>query len=177
MKILRTITSLVGVGAVLVSFSVLLSPGLASRLPPVPSSLEAALIWGVAGFLGIYGLKAFRLNAPGKEDLYLGSERPEAVEDPDEDLSIELDAENSGIRQTVTDVLVEQRGFGEDEAERVIEDGDWTDDGVAAAYVESSVDYPVLERLREWLEDSGTQERRLKRAVNAVERLHEGEQV
>ena len=174
---LRKFFSVVGALAVLASIALLLLPGMISGLPEIPSILRTAGIWALMGLLGIYALKAFRIKPLDASKLYLTSEQlPETVEDPEEDLRFELIAGPGEIRETVREVLEMQHGYSRDEAQQMIENGGWTSSGIPSAFIEDSLNYPVLERLREWLEDSGTEERRLRKTVDAVEKLHrEGE--
>ena len=129
--------------------------------------------WGMTAVLLFYALRAFSIDSPEAENLYLRSDNlPETVEDPDSDLKLELKDNDERFRETVKDLLIEIYRKSDEEAETMISNGGWTENGVAAAYVDRSVSYPILERLREWIEDLGTEERRRREAVEAIENLY-----
>jgi hypothetical protein len=132
---------------------------------------------------GLYGLKSFRVSSVETSDLTLQLDtEPEMVKDRMEDLAIKLEWESEEqareeMRETVKQVLRQQHGYSPEEADKSVENGDWTDNQVAAAFLDTGLKYPYIERIREWLEEEGTLERRIKTSINAVEELHEGEEV
>lgn len=174
-----------GVGLLMVIASVLLS--LNPELIPtsvIPVSQDFFLI-GALLFLimvfGLYGLQSFRLSSVDRSDMTLEvEENPESVKDKGERHSVQFqwdDEEHARreIRDTLGDVLMDQYDCSAEEATKIVETGEWTDNGVAAAFVYKGIKYPLIERLREWLEEEGTFDRRLKNTVEAMEKLHEAE--
>jgi len=127
---------------------------------------------------GLYGLVSFRSSSMDEEDMAPDPDPvPEMVED---DLATvigfdweDVEGARSSLAGTVEDVLVREHGYSSEEASRVVEEGSWTRDRVAAAFIDTGVTYPVLERLRGWLEEDGTVDRRLERTVIAIEELYE----
>lgn len=59
-------------------------------------------------------------------------------------------------------------------AQRAIAAGNWTDDDVAAALLAPGTTQPLLARLRLWLDPESERERRVRRAVSAIDGLTEG---
>jgi len=75
----------------------------------------------------------------------------------------------SDLRETATAVLTYE-DYPEDAAAAVAS-GSWTDDRVARAFLadEDGPDYPLFERLREWVDADAARERRISRTVDAIE--------
>lgn len=138
-----------------------------------------AIVVIIAVIFGLYGLKSFRVSSIDDSMLSLQiEEKPEIAKDNKEDLKLDLnwrkeDEAREEMRKTVKQVLRRQHGHSKSEAEENISTGKWTDDQVSAAFIDTGIKYPVIERLREWLEEDETLERRVNRAVDAVEELHE----
>jgi hypothetical protein len=77
------------------------------------------------------------------------------------------------VRTLAVDALVRRRGCSPANAGRLLADGEWTADPVAAALFTG--DPPTRrDRLREWLTGRPTFERRTARALDAVARLDDG---
>lgn len=181
MSKIRKSLSVIGLLFVLSAVAVTLKPGLVSQLPfPVPGNLAtAAVVMIIALVFGLYGLKSFRVSSIDDSMLSLQiEEKPEIAKDSNEELKLEFNWQNEKeareeLRKTVNQVLRRQHNRSVAEAEEIISSGEWTDDQVSAAFIDTGIKYPVLERLREWLEEDETLARRLNRAVDAVEELHE----
>ncbi|MFB6203500.1 MAG: hypothetical protein ABEK01_03335 [Candidatus Nanohaloarchaea archaeon] len=60
--------------------------------------------------------------------------------------------------------------------EESLRDGSWTGSRIAACFVNADLKYPLLERLREWLEsEDQTLERRTRKTVEALEEVYRDE--
>lgn len=172
-------------GLVLVVAAVIIAvrPGLLGpvALPEIGQVPAVVLTVVVLVVLGLYGMLSFGVSGIDRSGLGIDmDEIPELVRDPAADrvLGSDWDGREEAIdqlRDTVERVLVQKQGLTEDRASEVIAVGDWTDDRVAAAFIDPTITYPILERLREWLEETGTLDRRVERTVRAIERLHAGE--
>lgn len=177
---LRRAAGIIGLVLIGAALAVTLRPGLLSgtRLPALGQVPAAVLTVIVLAVLGLYGLISFRVSGIDRSALGIQlDEAPELVRDPAADRVLDLDlgdttAVRDRLHQTVAAILIRQHGYDEEVAETAIAEGEWTGDRVAAAFVDPSITYPVLERLREWFEESGTMERRCERAVRAIEELH-----
>lgn len=177
----RTGLSILGFGLVAAAVAIALQPGLVSQLSiPEIGQLPAIGITALIMLLfGLYGLKSFRVSNVSKSDLTLQLEQePEMVKDRFDDLAIQFEWETEkeareDMRNTVKHVLEQQKNHTTEEAEEIVAEGDWTDNRVAAAFIDTGIKYPLLERLREWLEEEGTLERRINTTVKSVEQLHE----
>jgi hypothetical protein len=123
-------------------------------------------------------LKSFSVSSLDNSVLSLQlDETPEIAKDSAEDLKIQFNWESEEdarheIRDTVGEVLKKQHEHTTKESEEIIKSGAWTEDDVAAAFIDTDLKYPWIERIREWLEEDETLERRVKSTVNAVEKLH-----
>lgn len=152
--------------------------GLPAFLEGLGSGGTIAIMILLVIVFGLYGLISFRASSMEEDDLAPDPEPvPEMVED-DEAKVIRFDwtddqQARESLAATAEDVLVHEHGYEREEAAGAIERGAWTRDRVAAAFIDTGITYPVLERLRGWLEDEGTFERRLERTVAAIEELYE----
>lgn len=123
-------------------------------------------------------MKSFSVSSLDNSVLSLQlDETPEIAKDSAEDLKIQFNWESEEdarheIRDTVGEVLKKQHEHTTKESEEIIKSGAWTEDDVAAAFIDTDLKYPWIERIREWLEEDETLERRVKSTVNAVEKLH-----
>lgn len=173
------IRKLISVLGILITFSavaMLMNPALLPEIPEIDPMVRNAAVIGLMLILGLYALKAFRIKPLDSSKLYLTSENlPEAVEDENADLSFGLEASRQDVRKAVKEVLKKQKGKTEEEAEEIIVNGEWTSGSTPSAFIEDSLRYPFLERIRAWLEDSGTNERRLRKTIASIEELHEAE--
>lgn len=77
------------------------------------------------------------------------------------------------LTRTARDVYATRTGCDEDRAFRAVNEGDWTDDRVAAAFLaaaqESQVTFTTRERLVAWVTPQRTFEARLERVLDALE--------
>ncbi|MES3161037.1 MAG: hypothetical protein PPP55_05640 [Halorubrum sp.] len=79
------------------------------------------------------------------------------------------DGARNRLRELVGDALVIAEGCSTEEAQSRIENGTWTDDSVAAAYLadrESAL--PFRQRLIGWLRPAKTKEHRIDRTIEAI---------
>ncbi len=177
----KAFLSLLGFTLVTAAVAIALQPGLLSQVNiPQIGQLPALGITALIMLLfGLYGLKSFRVSNVSKSDLTLQLEQePEMVKDRFDDLAIQFEWKNEEearkiMRDTVKQVLEQQKNKSTEEADEIVAEGEWTDNRVAAAFIDTGIKYPLLERLREWLEEEGTLERRINTTVKAVEELHE----
>lgn len=184
--------------AVLAGAAVLvLSPGLLApveaALVPVSAALEEfetdrLLLIGV-GLVGVVAglVVAIRAESGGDEtpELVGSEERPPEATNVDPatvsgytaDRAIGDVASLDGARdlrddlqETAVDAL---RAAGEspEGARRRIEQGEWTDDDLAAGFLGDAAPIPLLARLRGWLDGGAEGRRRLRRSVDAVAEL------
>jgi hypothetical protein len=77
------------------------------------------------------------------------------------------------IRTTAVETLVQQTGRDRQDARTAVERGTWTDDRLARALL-GTPGFPLLSRLRAWLDPEAERQRRVRRTVAAIERVHEG---
>lgn len=179
----RRAVGILGLVLVVAALIITVSPGLIGpdALPEIGQVPAAILTVVVLVVLGLYGMLSFGVSGIERSGLGIEMEEvPELVRDPDADRVLGYDWEDreeaiERLRDTVERVLVQGRGHTGEQASEIIAAGDWTDDRVAAAFIDTGITYPILERLREWLEETGTLERRVERTVRAIERLHDGE--
>jgi len=168
----RKMFSLLGFMLVGLSIILILAPGLV-QIPEIPGLIRQVGIWIAIGLLGLYMLKSFSLRSLDHEKLYLVEDRlPETVNDPEEDLTFELEASTEDMREVVKKVLEQEHGKSEEESEKMIKNGEWASSSVSKAFIDDSIDYTVFERLRAWIEDSGTEERRMLKTLDSIEKLH-----
>jgi len=73
------------------------------------------------------------------------------------------------LRSLAVEGLVTVDGQSRDEAESRVDDGAWTDDPVAAAYLaDQEATLPFWRRLRAWLRPAQTQKDRIVRTIEAL---------
>lgn len=84
----------------------------------------------------------------------------------------DLAAVRDDLRETTAAVLAYEDRDGAADA---VASGSWTDDRVAAAFLADAdgPSYPLLERLREWVDADAARERRVERTVDAIEAWRE----
>lgn len=80
------------------------------------------------------------------------------------------------LRTTATTAYATTTGVDRGTADAAVRRGDWTDDPVAAAFLagEAGPPFPVLARLRLWLDPGSERERRVRRTVRATQALRGG---
>lgn len=75
----------------------------------------------------------------------------------------------SAVQRTRT-----RHGHDEATARSMVAGGEWTDDPVAAAFLSEEVRYPFGDRLRAAIDPGSAYRRRVRRTLDAIERLDEG---
>lgn len=78
------------------------------------------------------------------------------------------------LAETATTAYAVSAGVSRETAREAIKDGTWTDDDVAAALLSPAKPHPLLARLRLWLDPESERERRVRRTVDAIERVAGG---
>lgn len=195
----RRVVALLGVaalaGAGLVAYrTTVLPPPITRQLETVIASLdERLLILAIALLLGLYGYLtpwasrrretddplaerewevAERTAPVAGAELTATIERRAASDVPFDELGDPIDGR---LRDHLVTVFALELGDRAAAAEHV-DAGDWTADPIAAAYVsdERAVDYPWYDRLYAWLYPGRAYQRRVSRALTAVERASAG---
>lgn len=174
------------VGIILVLAAVLMSlkPGMVpeSALPLPQDLLLTGFLLVFMILFGLYGLQSFRFGGIEESDVKLNPESsPEKAMDKGEKHSLEFgwsehEEAREEMRETLVKVLMDNHNCSEEEAEEMYREGDWTDSKTAAAFICKEITYPMLERLKEWLEEEGTFKRRRRKAVEEIEKLHVGDE-
>ncbi|MFB6100982.1 MAG: hypothetical protein ABEJ73_00265 [Haloplanus sp.] len=147
----------------------------------VDPRLALVVVGGVAGVLGLLYVWLTEPDAtaspmagrtyeePGRNaavagrDLSERHERAIAADGPDDD---------DPLRRRLRAVVVAVHRDDRDDPEAYVDRGAWTDDRYAAAFLSTTadVDYPWYHRLYAWLYPGRAYERRVERALHAVER-------
>lgn len=78
------------------------------------------------------------------------------------------------LRATAVTAYALEAEVPREASRRAVTAGAWTDDDVAAALLAPDLPQPLLARLRLWLDPESERERRIRRAVAAVDALGEG---
>lgn len=170
--------SIIGLVFIASALAITIQPELIDQIPQVGNIASTTLIAIFILIFGFYGMKSFRVTSIDDSMLSLQiDEKPEIAKDSREDLKLELNWKTEKearkeLRKTTKEVLKRQKGYKTSETEEIVHSGDWTNDKVAAAFIDTNIKYPLIERLREWLEEDETLERRANRTLNAVEKLH-----
>ncbi len=176
---IRKLFGLLGLLATIAAFTAAIRPGLFPRKMLSTLLRGEILLYAAMALLAIYAALSLRKKSFREERLFLKQdEEPELVQEETTGLKLDLEdvsANQDIFRETVKEVLMEERGLSDEEAEQRIETGSWTEDKVSAAYIDDDVNYPIIERLKDWLEDRGTGERRAENTVESIEKLHRGE--
>jgi len=84
-----------------------------------------------------------------------------------------LDTTRHALRDTAVAVLEHADA---DDPTAAVADGSWTDDRVAAAFLADDASYPLLSRLRSWVDPAAARERRVERALAAIENRRESDE-
>lgn len=77
------------------------------------------------------------------------------------------------VRDVATEIVVSQRGVSHREAERLIDDGEWTDDAVSAAFLSDELSYPMSAHVRSRIAGESTYAYGLRHAIEDVEEVGE----
>lgn len=184
MSKVRKVFALTGIILVLAAVLMSLKPGIVPEIAlPLPQDLFLSGFLLVFMFLfGLYGLQSSRFGGIEDSDLKLNPRSsPEEAMNEEGKHSLEFgwdehEKSREEIRETLIRVLMDKRNCSEEGAKEIYREGEWTDSKTAAAFICREISYPILERLKEWLEEKGTFERRRKKAVEEIEKLHEGEE-
>ncbi len=177
--------AVVGVAAVAAGFLVVFDAGLAEAFGL--STFVVTLI-GVLGVLqGIRYVNARR--GRDRATVTLGEpERREPATVPGADLDGEIRRAAGGrlrrrrtreriqgrVRSVAVRTVARRRNHPHDRAEALVESGEWTDDPTAAAFLSSSVRYPLRDRLRGGLFGRPTYHVGVLAALAEIERLDRG---
>jgi len=148
----------------------------------VDRGLALAVAGAVAGVIGLLYSWLTRPDATAPMSEQAGDQptRSAAVAGTDLSAYYEQSVENGApddpnrdpIRRRLREVVVASVGDGRDDAAAAVDRGAWTDDRYAAAFLTrtAAVDYPWYHRLYAWLYPGRAYERRVSRALAAVER-------
>jgi len=187
MSQLRRAVGVVGLLGSVLALALVVSPAVASVRPvelaaaALPTDRPDLL---VAGIGLVVGLAATMFSRLGSDDLPapLVTTPPESAQSSTPttgrgfDAALErADSESQvrdSLRATAVESLVQQSGFDRQRARTAIREGSWTDDRLAAALV-GTVAFPLVSRLRAWLDPIAEHRRRVERTIDAIERLHE----
>lgn len=174
----RKFLGFLGLMATITAFTAAMIPGLFPREMLSTLLQEKIFLYVVMALLAIYAVLSLRKKGFREGRLFLKQDNePELVQEQSEGLKLDLDgleANQDIFRDTVREVLMEEKGLSDEEADQKLEAGSWTEDRVSAAYVDENVNYPIIERLRDWLEDRRTEKRRAENTVKSIEKLHRG---
>lgn len=175
---MRRALGYVGAAAVVGGVLVVAVDGLDS----VPGVAVAVVLVALAAVLFGFGALLDRRFSDAERPSPPVVERSYSVPVPGDDLDPTTgDASASvafrrGLTRRVVAALVERRELSEDAAETAVDDGSWTDDPVAAAYLgDETVRFPLRVRLRSWFGGEDRTELSARRTVDALERLREGD--
>ncbi len=177
-----------GVAAVAAGFAVLVDRGLAGAL-----DLSSAIVTAI-GILGVLQGVRYVSVRRGRErrTTDLGEpERRDPATVPGTDLDRRIaratlpgrrgrGAKNtvrSRVRSLAVRAVARGRDLSRDRAETLVEDGEWTDDRTAAAFLTRSASYPIYVQLRGGLPRRSTFRIGLTAATDEVERLAGGERI
>ncbi|MFC4549784.1 MULTISPECIES: DUF7269 family protein [Halorussus] len=181
--------ALVGSTALVLALGVALSPTVAAVLRPAAGFAgpgTVLLFGGLAGLLGLWSLK--RTVGEGSEDagLWTPATTPERAHYDEQrttgtavDAVLDGEDDEQGVRQrawkrirrTAVTVLADAENCSRQVARGRIDDGSWTDDPRAAAFLARSPSLlPLRTRVRDWASGEAY-ERRARRAVAEIEVL------
>lgn len=172
--------AVLGAGLLIAGFVVLFDRGLAGLF-----DLSYTFVTVVGALAVVQGLRyASGRRGTDHVSLDLGEpERRETVPVPGDDLDARIqrtrglarataqlrDRVRDRIREVVRAELVASRNLTVEEAETAIEEGSWTDDRTAAAFLSPAVAFPLRSRLYARMEGETTFEYGLRRALDALE--------
>lgn len=159
----------VGLGFALAVTDVSLASGAGEYLYALVVALSAVGV--LAGALSLLA----RHTSEGDRWRPTPTERGYRVPTPGDELASLRESERKDrLRRRVTASLVE-RGCSPAEAERRLEEGSWTDDAIAAAYLgRGAVRAPFSTRVRAALDGRSIQDRAVERTVAALRDLRAG---
>ncbi|ELZ30494.1 hypothetical protein C475_00080 [Halosimplex carlsbadense 2-9-1] len=180
----RSVTATLGVLLGVVGLAALAVPGITT---PLPTGESFVLIVGLVLLLGalaqVQRRRHTELEYAETPDAELAVDLPTPGDDLDRRLGrLQLTRFNEGERHRIRDEIsrvatetIRRRERGSAEAaERALDEGTWTDDPFAAAFLTGRVPQaPTTDRLRELFNRESPFKRRAVRAIDAVERLLE----
>lgn len=124
-------------------------------------------------FFGLFFLK--RSTVKPEEVLIRFNSPPELSNSETSDNVLDFQFENyDEARENLSSIVkfILENSDKDNRSKEIIERGYWTDDSVSAAFVSENLNYSLVERLRGWLEDKGTLDRRIRRTVKSIEKLY-----
>lgn len=176
----------VGVAAVAVGFVAAVDRGVAAALDP--SATVVTLIGALGAVQGLRYANARRNRtreaaAPGDP------ERRAPASVPGDDLDERIERATGPalgghrarrevrdrVRELAVAAVARDRNAPTDAAEDLVETGEWTDDATAAAFLAPRSSYPVRVRVRAMVSGRSRYESGLRAAVDALDRLEDGE--
>jgi len=176
----------VGVAAVAVGFVAAVDRGVAAALDP--SATVVTLIGALGAVQGLRYANARRNRtreaaAPGDPERRAPASVPGA--DLDERIERATGPALGGhrarrevrdrVRELAVAAVARDRNAPTDAAEDLVETGEWTDDATAAAFLAPRSSYPVRVRVRAMVSGRSRYESGLRAAVDALDRLEDGE--
>lgn len=196
----RLLVALLSVLSIVFSSVLVYSPGVlpavvvrtvreATRVDPQTALLFVGSAAGIVGLLSLWIWRAdggserladSTAEDPNRDATIAGAGMTEAFERRQTGTDVSTARDDGPLADALHDVLVEtythERGDRED-ASRYVDEGRWTADRYAAAFVTTgtTVDYPLYFRLLAWLYPGEAYEHRAKRALREVEAACEAE--
>ncbi|MDS0221742.1 hypothetical protein NDI54_10335 [Haloarcula sp. S1AR25-5A] len=198
MRLRTVVFGTVGLLATAVAVSLVFAPTVAGEslatvfgsADPTTILLAGSLIIGVCAAFAGWFAGLFGGGSPTAFDVAVDSP-PEAVTATESQLvAADIDAAiddavagDDAAMDTVTERLATAAttayaigaGVSREAAGQAVRAGTWTDDGVAAALLAPDEPQSLLARLRLWLDPESERRRRIRRTVDAIERVSGGE--
>jgi len=195
--VLGTLSTLFGV-ALWVAPEGVRSVGILARWLTAVERLDSTALLLVSGLLVVGYVSLFARSRPGSGTATArsaadrrfetaGTSPPEAMTaasravtaaglDADLDAAVDhggndLDRVREELRTLAADLYTRATGEPADAARQAVEDGTWTRDDVAGAFLSAGDDVSVRARLALWLRPGRERRRRLERTISALERL------
>jgi hypothetical protein len=143
---------------------------------PDRSAVEgpAARFEDVSGLLGTSGSP----GAPNRPETVTAADRTVTGETLDDRIAAACEGDDRALRavrsnlaETAASAHARSADRTPEQARREVRSGAWTDDDIAAAFLgdEAGPDFPLLARLRAWLDPEAERQRRIDRTIGAVE--------
>lgn len=172
--------AIIGTATILAAFIGVLKPSIAPDLG-IGSNRSIIITIIILAILAIYSLTSLRTTKLEQKEISMETKGPiEDVKEPKVTPKLQLDYQDEKqarkeLRTLVKKIITREYGKDENFAEQAIQNQEWTNQKVSAAFIEPEINYPLIERLREWLEkeEEETLERRLKITTNSIENLHQ----
>lgn len=182
----RYAVGIAGLVGTVLALVVVLAPPAASIQPlallaeALPTERPGALIAGIGLVVGVAATVLSRAGA-GDASPPLVSIPPERVQSTTrttgrgfDDALDRVDDDDTHFRETIrttaVETLVQQTGITRQDARTAVSEGTWADDRLAVALV-GSPPFPLLSRIRAWLDPVAERRRRARRTIEAIERL------